>query len=113
MNMCSSLPAQIVNSITIQTFNKELDKHLASVHQMEFFHAQRICFYLVVAISVDYSCFLTFLHKFHDSLSILHGITFSSYQLRLEGRMGGEEPSILLSFCLYQVVIIVVVDSIK
>ena len=33
----SSLPAQIVNSITIEAFKKKLDKHLASIHQIEYF----------------------------------------------------------------------------
>ena len=52
--------------------------------------------------------FLSFLYKFHNSLSIIYGIASSSIQLQLEGGMNGEEPSTLLSFCLYQVDIIVV-----
>ena len=57
---------------------------------------------------IDYTCFFTFLYKGHPRFSILHGITSSSGQLRLEGGVGGEEPSSLLSFCLSQVDIIVV-----
>ena len=63
----------------------------------------------MVAIAIDYSLFLTFPYKIHDSLSILHGIASSSYQFRLERGLGGEVPSTLLSFCLYQLDIIVVV----
>ena len=44
---------------------------------------RNIFFLSVLAIAVDYSCFLTFLY--HDSLSILDGITSSFGQLRLEG----------------------------
>ena len=55
------------------------------------------------------SCFLSFQTKFHDSFTILHGITSSSGRFRLEGGVGGEEPSTLLSFILYQVDIILVV----
>ena len=44
-------------------------------------------------------------HKFHDSVSIPHGIASSSSQLWLEGQVGGEEPSTLLCFSLYQVYI--------
>ena len=57
----------------------------------------------MVAIAVDYSYFLTFLYIFYYSFSILHDITSSSCPFRLEGRVGGEEPSTVLSFCLYQV----------
>ena len=35
--------------------------------------------------------------------SILHGITSSSNQIQLEGVVGGEEPSTLLSLCLEHV----------
>ena len=47
----------------------------------------------MVAIAVDYSCFLSFLYKFHDSLSILHGITSSpaSFGWR-EGWVGRSLP---------------------
>ena len=37
VNVWNSFPAQIVNSITIESFKKKLDKHLASVHQIEYF----------------------------------------------------------------------------
>ena len=37
VNVWNSLPAQIVNSITIESYKKKLDKHLASVHQIEYF----------------------------------------------------------------------------
>ena len=37
VNIWNSLPAQIVNSITIEAFKKKLDKHLTSVHQIEYF----------------------------------------------------------------------------
>ena len=36
VNIWNSLPAQIVNSNTIESFKKKLDKHLASVHQIEY-----------------------------------------------------------------------------
>ena len=36
-NILNSLPAQIVNSIIIESFKKKLDKHLASVYQIEYF----------------------------------------------------------------------------
>ena len=37
VNIWNSLPAQIIdNSITIETFKKKLDEHLASVHQFEY-----------------------------------------------------------------------------
>ena len=35
VNIWNFLPAQIVNSITIESFKKNLDKHLTSVHQIE------------------------------------------------------------------------------
>ena len=60
---------------------------------------------ILVAIAVDYACFLTFLY----SLSVLRGIASSSGLFLLEGEVGGEEPSTLLSFCLNQIDIIVVV----
>ena len=63
-------------------------------------------FFLVIA--VYYTCFLTVLYKFHASLSMVHGITSSFGKLRLEGGVGGEEPSTLLPSCLYQVDTIVV-----
>ena len=37
VNVWNSLPSQIVNSITIESIEKKLDKHLASVHQIEYF----------------------------------------------------------------------------
>ena len=56
---------------------------------------------LVVVVDVDYACLFTFLlYEFHVVLFILRGIASSSNQGRLEAGMGGEEPSILLSFCL-------------
>ena len=37
VNIWNPLPAQIVNSIKIESFKKKLNKHLASVHQIEYF----------------------------------------------------------------------------
>ena len=65
-------------------------------------------FFFRVAGAADYGGLLTFLYIFQDYISILHGIASSSCQLRLEGGMGEEEPSTLLSYCLYHVDIIVV-----
>ena len=53
--------------------------------------------------------FHIYLYTYHNSLSMQHGITSPSGQLLLEGEMGEEGASTLLSFCLYQVDIIVVV----
>ena len=64
--------------------------------------------FFFIIIIINRHRLLTFLYKFHDSLSILHGIAFSSGKLRLEGEVGGKEPSTLLFFCLYQVDIIVI-----
>ena len=63
----------------------------------------------MAAIAANYVCFLTYLYKFHGNLSLLHDIACSSGQLRLEGGIDGDEPSTLLSFCLYQIDITVVV----
>ena len=35
VNIWNSLPTQIVNNYSIESFKKKLDKHLASVHQIE------------------------------------------------------------------------------
>ena len=37
VNILNSLLSKTVNSITIKLFKKKLDKHLASVHQIEYF----------------------------------------------------------------------------
>ena len=37
VNIWNSFPAQIVYSITFESFKKKLDKHVASVHQTEYF----------------------------------------------------------------------------
>ena len=36
MNIWNFLPAQVVNSITIESFKKKLDKHFASIHKIEY-----------------------------------------------------------------------------
>ena len=52
VNIWNYLPAQIVNSITIESFKNKLDKYLASVHQIEyiikmyaFLHTFLLCIY--------------------------------------------------------------------
>ena len=37
VNVWNSLPAQIINSNTIESLEKKLDKHLALVHHIEYF----------------------------------------------------------------------------
>ena len=95
VNIWNYLPLQIVNSNTIESFKKYLDKHLASIHQIEYFIPAY--YFSSGSNSVDYSCFLTFLYEFPDSLSMLHGIPSSSIQLRLEGLEGWVGRSLPLS----------------
>ena len=80
VNIWNSLPAQIVNSITIESF-KKLDKHLASVHQINYFIP---AYFFLNSCRLHF--FLTLLYKFHDSLSILHGIASFSRLASAEGR---------------------------
>ena len=37
VNVWNSVSAQIVNSNTIESFKKKLDKHVTSIHQIEYF----------------------------------------------------------------------------
>ena len=47
VNIWNSLPTQIANNITIQSFTrKKFDKHLAIVHQMQYFLLAYIVFFL-------------------------------------------------------------------
>ena len=85
--------------------NSVSTKHLFTILSISFlrnffFHRNR-CRLLLF--------FLTFPYKFHDSFSMLHGIASFSVQLWLERGVGVEEPSTVLSFCLYQIDIKVVV----
>ena len=106
MSIYNFLLALIVNSDIIK---RKTERNLISTwYQFTKSNISFLGIFLKLAIAVDHSCFLTFQYKFHGSLSILHGTTSSSSQLRLDGGMGGEEPFILLSFCLYQVNIIIV-----
>ena len=57
-----SLQTQIFNSNTVESFKKKLCS--SSPNSISF-----------KVIVVYYACFLTFLYKFHASLSILYGIT--------------------------------------
>ena len=106
VNIWNSLPAQIINSITIEYFKK------ISISIWHLFTKMSISFLSYLFIYYYYF-FLNrrrlVLHLFSLSFTnfMLHGIASSSGQLRLEERVGVEEPSTFLSFCLYQVDIIV------
>ena len=55
LNIWNFLPAQIVNSNTIESLKTKLDKHLVSVHQIEYFIP--VYFSSGVTIAVDHSYF--------------------------------------------------------
>ena len=59
-NVWNSLPAQIINSITIESFKKKLDKHLASIHQVEYFTTALFIFILFYFIALITPCFSHF-----------------------------------------------------
>ena len=86
-----NLPAQIVYSNIIESYWR---KKLISVREIKYLICvKNITRSFVVVIDVDYACFTTFLYKLHGRFSKLHGIASSSDQHRLEGKVGGEEPS--------------------
>ena len=83
VHIWTSLTTKIVNSNTTESFKKNF---ISTWHHFTKLSISFLCnnvFSFMVVIAVDYSCFLTFLYKFNDSLSIINSI--ASGQLQLKG----------------------------
>ena len=108
VNIWNSLPTQIVNSNTIESFKKKTCWAF-NICSLNWVFYSCVNYFLRSSNSRRILLSLTFLYKFHDSLSVLCLCLCSSCQLGLEGGVGEEEPSTLVSSCPYQVDIIVIV----
>ena len=88
---------------------KTLDKHLASVHQIEDFIPAFLSIYLLFFIKSSNSRRLILFSHFPIEIP-WYFIYTTWYRFLFRpapagGRVGGEEPSTLVFFCLYQIVV--------